>query len=61
MSTEPPLTVEEAAERLKLSHETIRRMLRDGRLKGGQPFSKRAGWRIPASEIERIERGATAQ
>jgi excisionase family DNA binding protein len=57
MSSDPPLTVAEAAARLKLNPEVIRRMLRDGRLRGSQPFSKRAGWRIPVAEIERVERG----
>ncbi len=57
MTTDPLLTVTEAAERLRVNPETIRRMLRDGRLRGSQPVGPRAGWRIPTSEIERLERG----
>ena len=51
------LTVEEAAGRLKVTAETVRVWLRDGRLKGTQPINKRVGWRIPSSEVERVLRG----
>jgi excisionase family DNA binding protein len=57
MTTDPLLTVTEAAERLRANPETIRRMLREGRLKGSQPLGRRGGWRIPSSEIERLVRG----
>ena len=55
--TEEWLTVQEASERLKVHPETVRVWLRDGRLKGTQPMNKRMGWRIAASEIERLLSG----
>lgn len=55
------LTVTEVAEQLRVDPETVRRMLRAGRLKGSMPVSPRAGWRIPQSEVERIlEEGKVA-
>jgi excisionase family DNA binding protein len=48
------LTVTEAAGRLRANPETIRRMLRDGRLRGSQPLGKRGGWRIADSELRRL-------
>jgi excisionase family DNA binding protein len=56
IQTDPLLTVTEAAERLRAHPETIRRMLRDGRLHGSLPLGRRGGWRIAASEIERLAR-----
>jgi excisionase family DNA binding protein len=53
MEQEPMLTVQEAAERLKLKPETIRVWLRTGDVKG-HLINRRAGWRIPLSEVERI-------
>lgn len=50
----PYLTVEQAAARLQTSHEMVRRMLRDGRLRGLRLGGRRAGWRIPASEISAL-------
>ena len=52
------LTVQETADRLKVTPETVRVWLRDGRLKGTQPINRRVGWRIPASEVERVLGGA---
>jgi excisionase family DNA binding protein len=49
--TDRLLTVEEAAERLRFSTETIRRMLRDGRLRGIRMGSTRAGWRVTESDL----------
>jgi excisionase family DNA binding protein len=57
MANEEWLTVQEAADRLKVHAETIRVWLRDGRLKGTQPMNRRVGWRIQASEIDRVLRG----
>ncbi len=57
MVNEEWLTVQEAANRMKVHPETIRVWLRDGRLRGTQPINKRVGWRIPASEVERVLRG----
>jgi excisionase family DNA binding protein len=50
------LTVREVAARLRMNEEVIRRMLRDGRLVGVRPAGRRAGWRIPASELARLLR-----
>jgi excisionase family DNA binding protein len=49
--TDRLLTVEEAAERLRFSTETIRRMLRDGRLRGIRMGERRAGWRIAERDL----------
>ena len=54
MANEEWLTVQEAADRLKVHPETIRVWLRDGRLKGTQPMNKRVGWRIHYSEVARL-------
>jgi excisionase family DNA binding protein len=51
------LTVQQAAERLGANQDTIRRWLRDGKLRGTMPGGTRLGYRIPASEIERILQG----
>ena len=50
------LTVAEAAARLKVHEETIRRWLKAGRLRGTL-ISRRAGWRIPAEDIRRVLTG----
>lgn len=57
MSEERYVTVEEVAKRLALNPETIRRWLRDGKIKGVRIGVRRAGWRIPMSEVERVLRG----
>jgi len=59
--TEEWLTVQEAAERLKVHPETVRVWLRDGRLKGTQPMNKRMGWRIAASEVTHLLSGGAEQ
>lgn len=46
------LTVHEAAERLRLNPETIRRWLRDGRLSGVWLGSDKAGWRISEQDLD---------
>lgn len=51
------LLVPEAAERLRVNVDTVRRWLRNGTLRGARPGGTKAGWRIPASEIERVLRG----
>ncbi len=48
------MTVQEVAERLRLHPESVRRWLREGRLKGGRMGGRRLGYRIPESEVERI-------
>ncbi len=61
MADDRLLTVREAADRLRVDPETIRRMLRNGRLHGSIPVSPRSGWRIPTSEVDRIiEQGKAA-
>jgi excisionase family DNA binding protein len=61
MTEDRLLTVPEVADRLRVDPETVRRMLRDGRLHGTMPVSPRAGWRIPESEVTRlIEQGKAA-
>jgi excisionase family DNA binding protein len=51
MAEEELLTVEETARRLRLSQETIRRWLREKRIRGIRLATARAGWRIPASAV----------
>ena len=50
--TDHLLTVSEAAERLRLNPETIRRWLRDGRLSGVWLGSDKAGWRIIERDLD---------
>lgn len=51
---DPLLTADEAAAYLKVHPETIKRMLRRGVLRGSLPVSRRAGWRIRRSELDRV-------
>ena len=55
--TEEWLTVKQAAERLSVHPETVRVWLRENVLKGTMPLMRRIGWRIAASEVERVLRG----
>jgi excisionase family DNA binding protein len=49
------LTVEEFAERVKMHPGSIRRSIREGKIFGFRPCSgKRAPYRIPESELERL-------
>lgn len=54
MAEEELLTVEEAARRLRLSQETIRRWLREKRIRGIRLATARAGWRIPAAAVDEM-------
>jgi excisionase family DNA binding protein len=45
------LTVEEVAERLDVTQETVRRLLRRGELPGMQ-ISKRSGWRVRPDDVD---------
>jgi excisionase family DNA binding protein len=54
MHDERLLKVDEVAERLRVHPETVRRLLRSGKLRGSMPIGPRGGWRIPASEVERL-------
>jgi excisionase family DNA binding protein len=53
VSTDDLLTVEDVAHRLRVSDETVRQWLRTEQL-SGYNFGGRTGWRIPASEVERL-------
>lgn len=57
MTDEELLKVEEISARFRVHPETVRRWIRTGRLKAIRLGSERAGYRIPASEVERILRG----
>lgn len=54
------LTVDEAAERLSVHEQTVRRWLRAGQLIGTS-INRRAGWRIRESEIQRFLTEGPAQ
>jgi excisionase family DNA binding protein len=47
------LTVQDVADRLKITAATVRRWLRAGDLRG-IALGERAGYRIPVSELERF-------
>lgn len=51
------LKVSEAAERLRVTEETVRRWLRSKKLKGTKISATRGGYRIASSEVERVLRG----
>jgi len=53
------LTVAEAAARLRVSEETIRRWLRDGRLSGVHLGSRKGGWRVPERALDTFIRERT--
>ncbi len=55
MSEDQALTVAEVATRLRANPETIRRWLNAGTLSGYRPGGTKLGWRIPESEVRRIE------
>ena len=55
------LTVIEAAERLRLNPETIRRWLRDGRLSGVWLGSDKAGWRISERDLDTFVRNRSTK
>jgi len=50
------LTVDQVAERLQLHPDTVRLWLRAGRMKGTK-LSRRAGYRIAESELQRVLTG----
>lgn len=57
MKGERMYTVPEVADRLRLHQQTVREWLRLGKLKGIRLGGTKAGWRIPAEEVQRLERG----
>ena len=51
--TEPRLlTVREVAERLRSSPETVRRWLRQGKLRGFRPGGTKLGYRVSEEELQ---------
>jgi excisionase family DNA binding protein len=56
MDDERFLTVDEVSERLRLHPDTVRRMLRKGRIRGHR-ISRRGGWRIRYRDFERFATG----
>ncbi len=48
------LTVREVAERLRSSPETVRRWLRQGKLRGFRPGGTRLGYRVAESDLQRF-------
>jgi len=48
------ITVQEAAEQLRVHPQTIRLWLREGKLRGRLIGGRKSGYRIPASEIDRL-------
>ena len=47
------LTVEEAAARMRVNAETVRRWIRTGKLRAAKP-SLKSHYRIPESELQRL-------
>jgi excisionase family DNA binding protein len=55
------LTVHDVAQRLRVSPGTVRRWLRDGKLRGSRFGGDRIGYRVRETEVERlIASGETA-
>jgi excisionase family DNA binding protein len=50
------LTVREVAERIRSSPETVRRWLRQGKLRGFRPGGTKLGYRVPEGELQRFLR-----
>ena len=48
------LTVREVAERIRSSPETVRRWLRQGKLRGFRPGGTKLGYRVSESELQRF-------
>jgi len=56
--TEKALTVAQVAERLQLTVRTIRKFLREGKIRGIKTSEGKGGdWRIPESALEEYLRG----
>jgi excisionase family DNA binding protein len=58
MNEQRLLTVREVADRLRSSPETVRRWLRQGKLRGFRPGGTKLGYRVPESELQRFLRVA---
>jgi excisionase family DNA binding protein len=61
MNDEQLLTVKEVAERLRANPQTVRRWLREGKLRGRMPGGEKLGYRIPASEVVRLLTGGDSE
>jgi len=61
MDDDQLLTVKEVADRLRANPQTVRRWLREGKLKGVMPGGEKLGYRIPSSEVARLLRGETSE
>jgi excisionase family DNA binding protein len=53
----PLLRVEDVARRVGTTPDTVRRWLREGKLRGVRPGGTKLGWRIRASEVDRLLSG----
>jgi excisionase family DNA binding protein len=51
MMEEQFLTVEDVAQRLKVTPESVRAWLRSGRLRGFRLEARKQGWRVRESEL----------
>ena len=58
---EPFMTVREAAAMIIASPESVRRWLRQGRMRGFLPAGDRMGWRIPEDEVDRFLMGGNRE
>lgn len=54
------LTVDEVAVRVSLHPDTVRRLLREGRITGHR-ISRRAGWRVRPADLDRFIIGDTGE
>jgi excisionase family DNA binding protein len=54
MADDKLLKVSEVADRLRVRQETVRRWLKEGKLRGTLLGGSRSGYRIPESEVERL-------
>jgi excisionase family DNA binding protein len=54
MSEPRLLTVREVAERIRSSPETVRRWLRQGKLRGFRPGGTKLGYRVSEAELQRF-------
>jgi excisionase family DNA binding protein len=52
MTEQRLLTVREVADRLRSSPETVRRWLRQGKLRGFRPGGTKLGYRVPEDELQ---------
>ncbi len=48
------LTVQEVAAHLKITPDTVRSWLREGKLRGHRPGGTRMGWRVSEQELRHL-------